>query len=31
MAKDILEEIVAWKRIEVAQQKELVPPCYTTM
>ena len=26
MAKDILEEIVAWKRIEVAQQKELVPP-----
>ncbi|MBP5381285.1 MAG: indole-3-glycerol phosphate synthase TrpC [Bacteroidaceae bacterium] len=24
--KDILEEIVAWKRIEVAQQKELLPP-----
>lgn len=26
MAKDILEEIVAYKRIEVAQQKEQVPP-----
>jgi len=24
--KDILEEIVAWKRIEVAQQKEQLPP-----
>ncbi len=24
--KDILEEIVAWKRIEVEQQKEMLPP-----
>lgn len=24
--KDVLEEIVAWKRIEVAQQKEQLPP-----
>ena len=26
MAKDILEEIVAWKRIEVEQQKKQVDP-----